>query len=192
MRRKNVLCSTVIGTLLMTMLMTDLFAQDFKPIPIRPIPAITYPFKNYQDGFCMQFEVTSMNSLGGFIRELEESTPYSIDDYLQHPGCSQAGYAHTVKSPMLHLIADNVHKHDEALQKFHKYYNVKRKDNSLWLAAVNAKNTEGETVLDYFELRRRQHNYPSEISRKVVASIVAFACSKGAVYSKYPLSCSRE
>lgn len=143
------------------------------------------PFENYQDGLCMKYSQIERNQLGGFIRDLEESTPFPIDSYLQKPGCRQEGYGGNVKSPMLHLTADDPTRHEEFLQLFYKYYTVKRKDPSLWLAAINAKNTEGETVLDYFEHQTVKRNYRNQESLKAVEGIIAFACSKGAVYSKY-------
>ncbi|MBC7429930.1 MAG: hypothetical protein H7336_15050 [Bacteriovorax sp.] len=143
------------------------------------------PFENYQDGFCMSYTHIVRNQLGRLVSDMEDSTPFSVDAYLQKPGCTQEGYGGNVKSPMLHLTADDPNLREDFLQYIYKYYTMKRKDPSLWLAAINAKNTEGETVLDYFEHLIVKNKFRNEESKIAVDGIIAFACSKGAVYSKY-------
>ena len=143
-------------------------------------------FADCQDGLCRKYTQIIRNQLHSFIDELETTTPYSIDEFLQKPGCNQEGYnSDKVKSPMLHLTCEDPALREDFLQLFYKYYTVKRKDPSLWLAAINAKNTEGETALDYFEHQIRGNNYHVPESKNALANMIAFACSKGAVYSKY-------
>lgn len=50
---------------------------------------------------------------------------------------------------------------------------------------VNAKNTNGETLLDYIETRKQEPNY-ARIMKDDLDKIISFACSHGAVYSAYP------
>lgn len=190
MRIHKTLPRVAMTAAVVAMLFFNSFATDFKrQIPTNPDPrdaGKVIPFENYQDGFCRTFTHIVRNQLGRFITDLEESTPFSIDDLLQQPGCEQEGYnSDRVKSPVLHLTADDPWLRIEFLQLFHKYYNVKRKNNDLWLAAVNAKNTEGETMLDYFEHQQSKWYKDSESYKKAAQEIIDFACSKGAVYVKY-------
>lgn len=152
------------------------------------LPYADSPFKNYQDLYCMKFAMLSRNQVAGFIKELEE-TQYPVDDYFQIAGCRQASWGGNVLSPMMHLVADDPAGRVEFPEVIYKYYTIKRKNPDQWLAVVNAKNTEGETVLDYLDHCITIGNFYSEGSKDAVARIISFLCSRGGVYSKYDRKC---
>jgi hypothetical protein len=150
-----------------------------------------YSFEDRLSDFCLEYIQIERTQLAGFIKRLETKTAYSVDDFLQKAGCPPEGYGGNIKSPMFHLVADHPNKQEDYLQLFYKYYTIKRKNLDLWLAAINAKNTKGETLLDYIEFKRSQGNYPNEVTTKTVEGLIAFACSKGAVYSKLNKECPK-
>ncbi|WP_343582803.1 hypothetical protein [Herbaspirillum sp.] len=147
------------------------------------------PFSSYQDGYCMKFTYIVRNQVAGFLKELEEETPYPIDDYFQTAGCRQKGWGGDVLSPMMHLIGDDPAGRVEFAEVIYKYYTIKRKDPQLWLAAVNARNTLGETVLDYLDHLVAIQSFYAPESKNAVAQITAFLCAKGGVYAKYGKKC---
>jgi hypothetical protein len=51
---------------------------------------------------------------------------------------------------------------------------------------INAKNTRGETYLDYIETMSERHLFTTPESMECVNKLVVFACKTGGVYSKYP------
>jgi hypothetical protein len=146
------------------------------------------PFSSYQDGYCMKFTYLVRNQVAGFTKELEES-PFPIDDYFQKSGCRQKSWGGDVLSPMLHLIADDPAGRVEFADVIYKYYTIKRKDQAAWLKAVNAKNTVGETVLDYLDHCVQIGNFFADESKAAVTQIINSLCAKGAVYSKYNKKC---
>jgi len=151
-------------------------------------PDTRSPFATHQDTYCMKFTYIVRNQVASFIKDLED-TPYPVDDYFQVAGCRQKSWGGDVLSPMMHLVADDPAGRVEFPEVIYKYYTIKRKDPALWLAAVNAKNTEGETVLDYLDHCVTIGNFFSEGSKSAVARITEFLCSKGGVYSKYDRKC---
>lgn len=151
-------------------------------------PDTRYPFASYQDTYCMKFTYIVRNQVAGLLKEFEDS-PYSIDDYFQTAGCRQKGWGGDVLSPMMHLIGDDPTARVEFAEVIYKYYTIKRKDPTLWLAAVNARNTLGETVLDYLDHLVAIRSFHVEESKIAVAQIISFLCSKGGVYAKYERKC---
>ncbi|MBC7429933.1 MAG: hypothetical protein H7336_15065 [Bacteriovorax sp.] len=142
----------------------------------------TYSFIDYQASYCMKFVQIEKNELNQMIRDLKE-TPYSVDDYFQKAGCKPEK-AGGVKSPILHLTAEAPCSRVEYPQIIYKYYTVKRKDPKLWIEAVNAKNTLGETYLDYIESLNKQNDFNTVATKECASQLIAFACKTGATYSK--------
>lgn len=141
-------------------------------------------FEDSQLGYCIKYTQIEKNFVLSLLKEMEAS-PYSLEDYIQIPGCLNQGYSRAVKSPMLHLSADSPGKSGDAIEIIYKYYTMKRKQPELWLKAINAKNTEGETFLDYVEMLKRKNRYFGEETQNKIQHIITFACSKGAVYAVY-------
>jgi hypothetical protein len=148
-------------------------------------PADENSQEDYQDIFCMKFSQIEGNSVGLTIKEAE-ATPFPVDDYFKKPACQPEGYSPSVKAPLAHIIADSPSKRVGFLESFWLYYSKKRKDPSRFFDFVNAKNTKGETLLDYIESMNKEGNYLSEGSQASIVKIISFACSHGAIYSVYP------
>lgn len=141
--------------------------------------------EDYQEIFCMKFSQISENEVASLILEMEK-TPYQpVDDYFTSAACTPRGWGGGIKSPMAQAIADDPSGRTKMLETFWKYYSKKRKEPSKFLDLVNAKNTQGETLLDYIETMFQRGMYSSEESKESVQQIVKLACSRGAVYSKY-------
>ena len=138
----------------------------------------------YQYTFCKEFAQIEGNFVGFTIKEME-ATSYSVEDFFKTPACQPEGYSNIVKSPIAHIIADDPSKRVGFLDSIWLYYSKKRKDPSKFVDIVNAKNTEGETLLDYLESMRVKGKYTVEGSKASVAQIISVACSHGAIYSVY-------
>lgn len=152
-------------------------------------PDTHYPFASSQDTYCMQFTYIVRNQVAGFLRTLEEETPYPIDDYFLTSTCRQKHWGGDILSPMLHLVVDDPAARVEFPEVIYKYYTIKRKDPALWLAVVNNKNTEGETVLDYLDHVVASGFFHAPESQDAVSKLMAFLCTHGGVYAKYPRKC---
>lgn len=138
-----------------------------------------------QDLYCMKFANIEWQSIASTIKEME-ATPYPVDSYFLTASCQPAGYSEVVKSPISHIIADDPSKRENFLNIIWLYYSKKRNDPAKFVDMVNAKNTEGETLLDYIETMSRNGIYLSDGSKASVAKIISVACSHGAVYSAFP------
>jgi len=139
---------------------------------------------DWQDIFCHRFAQIDANLVGYTLKEIE-ATAYSVEEILNTPVCQPEKYSAAVKSPMSHIIADDPSKRVGWVESFWLYYSKKRKEPAKFLEFINAKNTEGETLLDYLETMINKGEYPSEGSKASIGKIIASACSHGAVYSKY-------
>jgi hypothetical protein len=146
-------------------------------------PADENTQEDYQYIFCHKFAQIEGNSVGLTIKEVE-STAFLVDNFFITPACQPAGYSRVVKAPIPHIIADDPSKRVGFLESFWLYYSKKRKDPSKFLDFVNAKNTKGETLLDYIETRNKEPIF-ARIMKDDLDKIIAFACSHGAVYSAY-------
>lgn len=162
---------------------------ELPPVVVNPGKNERIPFEDYQMGFCMQYTQINDNKLTLYVQDLESATPYYIDDYLQRTGCKIDGYNGSVRAPLLHRGADDIMGSINYLQYFYKYYSKKRKDPSLFVKAINAKNTNGETFLDYVEHEMKRGKYATQAAVDAANRIIEFACSVGAVYSKYDKKC---
>jgi hypothetical protein len=134
--------------------------------------------------FCAQFAMIEWQLIASLVKEME-ATPYPIDSYFQTAACQPGGYSDAVKSPILHTLADDPSKREKFLDILWLYYTKKRNDPAKFVEAINAKNTEGETLLDYFESQIKNGRL-GEGSQQSAKKIIAIACSHGAVYSAYP------
>jgi hypothetical protein len=133
---------------------------------------------------CMKYTQIEKTEVNQMIRDLKD-TGYAVDDYFLGVECNTDNFAKT-KTPILQLAAEAPCGRVEYTEIVHKYYAVKRKDPAMWQQIINTKNTNGETYLDYIEHLLRKNVYSTDESKACVAKLVSFACSTGAVYSKYP------
>jgi hypothetical protein len=143
------------------------------------------PQSDYQVRFCLQFSNIEWQVITTMLDDMQ-ATPYPVDDYFKISACQPEGYSNVVKSPLAHVIADDPSKRIKFLDILWLYYSKKRKDPSKFVEMVNAKNTEGETLLDYLESMRLKGKYTIDGSKASVAQIISVACSHGALYSAFP------
>lgn len=139
--------------------------------------------KFISQGYCMQFTQIPQEMVGTMIKELE-TTGYPVEKYLTDPICQPDGYSVSVKSPMIHAVADDVNKREEFLNNIWLYYSKKRKQPEVFEQVINAKNTKGETLLDYIEKLRAQNAYSIAGQQPPLEKIIAMLCSHGGVYVK--------
>ena len=142
---------------------------------------------SYQTVFCNKFSQIEWQSLATMITKEMEATPYKpIDDYFKTAACQASGYSDAVKSPLIHIVADDPSKRENFLNVLWMYYSKKRNDPAQFTEVVNAKNSKGETLLDYFESMGIKGQYKNEKSEPEVSRMVAMLCSHGAVYATHP------
>lgn len=141
--------------------------------------------KFISQGYCMQFTQIPQEMVGSMIKELEK-TEYPVDKYLSDPICQSAGYSTSVKSPMIHSIADDVNKREEFLNNIWLYYSKKLKTPQVFDEIINSKNTKGETLLDYIETMKTKNQYPIAEQQPPLQKIIQMLCDHGGVYAKYP------
>ncbi|MDD4974092.1 MAG: hypothetical protein PHY93_07055 [Bacteriovorax sp.] len=139
---------------------------------------------DYQYIFCHKFDQIEWQSVASLITKEMEPTGYSVEDFFKAPACQPGGYSDAVKSPILHVIADDPSKRVKFLDIIWLYYSKKRNDPAKFAEVVNAKNTKGETLLDYFESQKRNDSYNTGLQADA-DKIIAIACSHGAVFSVY-------
>lgn len=141
------------------------------------------PIESKLKVLCMKYTQIEKTEVNQMIRDLKE-TGYSVDDYFLKSECPAYNFA-KVKTPLLQLTAEAPCGRAEYPEIVYKYYNIKRKDLKMWQEVINSKNTNGETYLDYIESLNNKNAYSTPESKKCVGNLVNFACSTGAIYSKY-------
>lgn len=139
---------------------------------------------DYMERYCLRFKQVSQEVIGTVIKDME-STPYPVDGYFQLARCQPDGYSDVIKSPLLHLVADDPNAREKFLNNVFAYYSKKRKQPEIFTSALNAKNTKGETLLDYIETlkARGMNKHPEQMA--VILKIVAYACEHGGYYAAY-------
>ena len=167
--------------LLATLLISTAWADEEAA---EPANKTIYPFLSYLETYCMRYVKIEKNELNQMIRDMKE-TGYPVDDYFLTAACEPKN-AGGVKAPMIQLTAEDACYRGEYPKIIYKYYTVKRKEPKIWLAVINAKNTRGETYLDYIETMSERHLFTTPESMECVNKLVVFACKTGGVYSKYP------
>ena len=147
-----------------------------------PAQVGVFPFTDYLGANCMKFVQIEKNELNQMIRDLTD-TPYLVDDYFRIASCKPEK-AGGVKSPLLHLVAEAPCSRVEYPEIIHRYYSVKRQTPHIWLEVVNAKNSIGETFLDYMESLNTQNDFNTSATQNCANRLIAFACQTGGTYSK--------
>ena len=143
-------------------------------------------FEDTSNRYCVEFGQQSESTVNYYLKtELEKASYYSIEDYFQRAGCRIEGYGGDVKAPLLHMVVDYPESRQRFAEMVFNYYHKRRKSHDLWLKAINAKNTKGQTLLDYLEFRLQSNAYLSEGTLSGAKSIRKYICENGGVYSKY-------
>lgn len=138
-------------------------------------------FQAYLQSYCMKFEqVTSPHSMKKEIIEPMRKTPYSFEQYWTQAECRPVKIGATL-SPLIHLAADETFGRRVWLETLYKHLTDKKELN-IWNNIVNAKNTRGQTVLDYIAYIRRDKQYRDEEVEDVNA-LLKFLCEKGATFA---------
>lgn len=196
--------SVFISSLLTTILISTAFAgencvqcddKNVSGAPTNtPLAGITekvkkpdYSFESDLSAFCMRFLSTSKNGLDNMFQKLENEY-FPVDDYFQIAGCRTKKAPGDVKSPMLHLTLDAPCSRIEYPKIVNDYYKYTREQPELWEKVVNAKNSAGETYLDYIETLINENRFTE--TKGCVNKLIAFVCgTKVAIYSKYNKTC---
>jgi hypothetical protein len=136
-------------------------------------------FANYVQAFCMKFEIIS--NPYAFKKEIigeMKNTPYSFEKFWTQPDCQPGKWGGTVKAPIIHLAADEAFGRIVWLETLYK----EMKDEQMFKRIINAKNTKGQTVLDYIVFGYKDKQYrPEEIVD--VNALAKFLCEKGATFA---------
>jgi hypothetical protein len=132
--------------------------------------------------YCLKFKQVNENLLEKVFEDMD-SGPYSMDDYFKMAECQPEGYSNAIKSPLLHIVADDPNARENFLQETFYYYSKIKKKPAIFTTALNSKNTKGETLLDYIESLKinKINNNPEQL--EVMQKIIEYACSHGATYS---------
>ena len=138
-----------------------------------------YEIKDY----CIKFSITNQQMVGSLIKQMEK-TPITPEEFLSEPICQPDAYSEVVKSPMIHMIADDITKREEFLQNIWNYYSKKLKKPEIFDRIIKSKNTHGESLLDYLETMRLRKQYEFDDQKLALNKIVRMLCDHGAVYSK--------
>lgn len=137
-----------------------------------------YKIENY----CLKFSQIPQQMVGSTIKDMEK-TEIPPEEFLTEPVCQPRGYSDAIKSPMLHAVADDITKREEFLQNIWLYYSKKRKQPEIFDKAINAKNTNGETLLDYLQVMKKKNYYTEPTQLVALDKIIKMLCDHGGVYA---------
>jgi len=154
--------------------------------PIRKIADDDSPKARSIELNCLHFKLWEKNQIGTLIRDMEK-TPYGVDENFLSSQCQMSGYPVTIRSPMIHYVAESPDFREDFLRTISLYYFKKRKQPEIFTQVLNYENTEGETILDYIEsLRIYGQTYTEDVKQGSLKRIINFICINGGVYKKYP------
>lgn len=149
--------------------------------------------RTYAEKYCSRFVIISKEMVGTTIKEMESSAPLSgltVDDYFLHSLCKPREYSGSVRSPMIHYVAEAPFRKEEFLNSIWLYYLRKRHQPEIFHEILNTRNTIGESLLDYVEsMHRKGSMYDNDGLVGPVRNIINFACAHGGIYLKYPKKC---
>jgi hypothetical protein len=138
----------------------------------------TYVMNDY----CLRFTQIPQEMVGSTIKDMEK-TAITPEEYLTEAICQPRGYSDAVKSPMIHAVADDITKREEFLQNIWLYYSKKRKQPEIFDKAINAKNSKGETLLDYLQHMKKTNYYTEPTQLVALEKIIKMLCAHGGVYA---------
>ena len=140
----------------------------------------------YLSAYCMT--VPQLRTEKDFNKKMmdsmkETASNGNVDNYWQEAGC-EAQYMAQTMSPLVHVIAENSTDRMQFMVYLRKYY-ANKKDLGTFKKIVNAKNSQGQTVLDYIQHAFNNRRFVS-MEEKGLNEFIKFLCENGAEYSKSP------
>jgi hypothetical protein len=145
---------------------------------------------------CLKLTNITSNEVNQLIRDFDtqeykelKNMPHPIDYFLTNCQCNPEDIART-KSPLMHLVIESPCARANFPAIIYKYYAVKRKKPEMFLNIINAKDTQGNTYLDYIYNLYQRSKFNSEDGERCIKELISFACTHGGVYSKYKNECS--
>ena len=151
-------------------------------------------FLNYLSVYCMTYERLEgafefQEKIIDHIKAVTAKTDrFDADKFLYHPGCIPQSIGGT-RSPIIHLTAENATDRLAFLKALFKHH--QKEGKVPWTKIVNAKNTRGQTVLDYLHYLNINKKLIIE-EEKGVNDLYYFLCANGGEYSYYPKECTKE
>lgn len=143
---------------------------------------------NYIGTYCMKMTKITYNELGQMLRDIDNTwkvqpyPEYPVDAYLESCICYPQA-AKDVRVPPLFLVGEAPCSRAGFLERFYKYYVVKRRDPEKWLEVINQKNTNGETILDFFKTLETSAVFNTDETRACEKEIIKFVCEHGGVHA---------
>ena len=147
---------------------------------------IGLPF--YIETYCMKITKITINELGQMLRDIDNTwkvqpyPEYPVDAYLESCVCYPQA-TKDVRVPPLLLVGEAPCSRVDFLERFYKYYVIKRRDPEKWLEVINQKNTNGETILDFLTTLERNGAYNTDETRACAKEIKKFVCEHGGVHA---------
>ncbi len=144
------------------------------------------PKSDYQESFCMQYEMAQDTVDVETIMEKIEACPYSssFNEFWITPAC-HAPRKNDTNVPIIFNTATDVYRMVDFPKTIYEYFVEERKDPKLWLLAINTKTSDGYTFLDYLHYNFLRGNYASGPLTDAANRIIAYVCAHGGEYSKY-------
>jgi hypothetical protein len=146
-------------------------------------------FMDHLFAYCMK--VDQVSHVYGFNKEILSSmkkSPYNVDLYWVTAGCRPHRIGGTT-SPLIHWMIEDASGRLQFLKALEKYYLFERKEPALWRAVINAKNSRGQTLLDYAQYLKQARDLRTEEFGDV-AEMVTYICANGAVNAVYQATCT--
>lgn len=144
----------------------------------------------YAETYCMKITKITYNELGDLLRMIDNDMPscdgkktrYGNDDFFECCVCIPQA-AGGVKVPPLFLVGEAPCSRGEFLERVYKYYAVKRREPEKWIEVINSKNTNGETILDFFKTLETHGNFNTDETRACAREDIKFICEHGGVHA---------
>ncbi len=137
-------------------------------------------------GFCTEFfggETGARTLRKRVLNEMEKNLVNGkVDSYFLEAGCSPEEIGNA-RSPIAHLAIELPTVRTEHLEVLRKYFIEKKKDG-LFTKMLNAKNTIGQTSLDYVQYMIENGKYVQS-QKPELGNFIKYLCSHGAKYSTY-------
>lgn len=149
-------------------------------MPIEPITEKERYFEIF--AYCEEFETIPKEMVTTLIKKML-MTPISPEQFLTEPVCLTGTYNENVRMPMLHFIAEDPLAREDFLRLISLYYEKKAKRPEVFKRVVNAKNSKGDTLLDYLEIKRLRNNYQFDTQIVALNNVIKILCDNGVVYA---------
>lgn len=145
---------------------------------------------NFSETYCMKITKISYNELGQMIRDIEDclfygdggNVGYGADNFFECSDCTPQAVG-GVNVPPLFLVGEAPCARMGFLARVYQYYILKRKEPEKWIEVINSKNTNGETILDFFKTLETHGNYNTDETRACAKEDIKFICEHGGVHA---------